>query len=88
MEQLSLGVCGTSRKENEHRLPLHPRHLHRVPELLRPGIFGSGLDTLLARLRRVIDEHGAEDRYDRRELDDEPSVTGAVRRTLRNCHNR
>jgi hypothetical protein len=26
-----------------------------------PGIFGSGLDTLLARLRRAIDEHGAAD---------------------------
>jgi Protein of unknown function DUF262 len=29
-----------------------------VRALLMPGIFGSGLDTLLARLRRVIDERG------------------------------
>jgi hypothetical protein len=29
-----------------------------VRALLMPGVFGSGLDTLLGRLRRVIDEHG------------------------------
>jgi alanine dehydrogenase len=27
---LSLGVVGTSAKENEHRLPLHPEHLTRI----------------------------------------------------------
>ena len=31
-----------------------------VRALLMPGVFGSGLDTLLGRLRRVIDEHGAD----------------------------
>jgi hypothetical protein len=31
-----------------------------IRSLLMPGIFGSGLDTLLARLRRAIDEHGAQ----------------------------
>jgi alanine dehydrogenase len=31
---LSLGVIGTSAKENEHRLPLHPEHLSRLaPEV-------------------------------------------------------
>jgi alanine dehydrogenase len=31
---LSLGVIGTSTKENEHRLPLHPEHLSRLaPEV-------------------------------------------------------
>jgi alanine dehydrogenase len=31
---LSLGVVGTSTKENEHRLPLHPDHLPRIaPEI-------------------------------------------------------
>jgi alanine dehydrogenase len=31
---LSLGVVGTSAKENEHRLPLHPAHLPRIaPEI-------------------------------------------------------
>ena len=34
MSPLSLGVIGTSAKENEHRLPLHPDHLPR----LDPGI--------------------------------------------------
>jgi len=31
-----------------------------IRALLMPGIFGSGLDTLLGRLRRVIDDSGAE----------------------------
>lgn len=39
MVQFSVGVMARSLKENEHRLPLHPRHVHRIPELLRPGIF-------------------------------------------------
>ena len=39
MEQLSLGVCGTSRKENEHRLPIHPLHLDRIDAGLRARIF-------------------------------------------------
>jgi len=30
-----LGVVATSRKENEHRLPIHPRHLAEVPEAER-----------------------------------------------------
>jgi alanine dehydrogenase len=36
---LTLGVMAQSLKENEHRLPLHPEHLHRIPEELRDGIF-------------------------------------------------
>ncbi|MER7071219.1 N(5)-(carboxyethyl)ornithine synthase [Terrabacter sp. NPDC000476] len=36
---LTLGVLGRSLKENEHRLPIHPRHLDRVPAALREGIF-------------------------------------------------
>ena len=39
MEQLSLGVCGTSRKEHEHRLPIHPLHLDRIEPDLRARIF-------------------------------------------------
>jgi len=39
MVQLRLGVLGRSLKENEHRLPLHPRHFDRIPEELREGIF-------------------------------------------------
>ena len=38
MVQLTVGVMAQSLKENEHRLPLHPRHIHRIPEELRPGI--------------------------------------------------
>ena len=32
---LQLGVIGTSKKENERRMPLHPEHLPRLPEELR-----------------------------------------------------
>jgi alanine dehydrogenase len=39
MERLSLGVLGTSRKEHEYRLPIHPLHLDRVDADLRPRIF-------------------------------------------------
>ena len=39
MDQLSVGLVGTSRKENEHRLPIHPLHFGRIEEDLRRGIF-------------------------------------------------
>ncbi len=39
MNQLSIGVVGRSRKENEHRLPLHPAHLDRIPAELRGQVF-------------------------------------------------
>ncbi|MDP8223800.1 MAG: hypothetical protein P9L99_10610, partial [Candidatus Lernaella stagnicola] len=32
---LKLGVIGTSKKENEKRVPLHPDHLSRIPEDVR-----------------------------------------------------
>ncbi len=39
MEQLSIGVLGKSSKENEHRLPIHPRHLGQIDADLRERIF-------------------------------------------------
>jgi alanine dehydrogenase len=36
---LTLGVMGRSLKENERRLPLHPRHLDRIPDDLRERVF-------------------------------------------------
>jgi alanine dehydrogenase len=39
MAQLSLGIMARSRKENEHRLPIHPLHLDRVDADLRARIF-------------------------------------------------
>ena len=39
MAQLSLGVMSRSAKENERRLPLHPRHLDRIDPALRSRIF-------------------------------------------------
>lgn len=35
---LSLGVIGHSRKENEHRLPIHPDHFGLIPEHVRSSI--------------------------------------------------
>jgi alanine dehydrogenase len=39
MEQLSLGVIARSRKEDERRLPIHPRHIERIDEDLRRHIY-------------------------------------------------
>jgi alanine dehydrogenase len=39
MDELSLGVIATSRKEHEGRLPIHPRHLERIDAGLRRRIF-------------------------------------------------
>ncbi len=39
MSPLTLGVMSTSRKQDERRLPLHPRHLDRMPEDLRPSVY-------------------------------------------------
>ncbi len=39
MDELSLGVMAQSRKENEHRLPIHPAHLTRIDADLRERIF-------------------------------------------------
>jgi alanine dehydrogenase len=38
-DQLSLGVISRSRKENERRLPIHPRHLERIDADLRARIY-------------------------------------------------
>jgi alanine dehydrogenase len=35
MRKLTLGVIGTSRKEDEKRVPIHPDHLSRLPEDIR-----------------------------------------------------
>ncbi len=35
MSKLTLGIIGTSKKEDERRLPIHPEHLSRIPEQLR-----------------------------------------------------
>ena len=39
MDRLSLGVIARSRKENELRLPIHPRHLDRIDADLRDRIY-------------------------------------------------
>ena len=39
MGQLSLGVIARSRKENERRLAIHPRHVERIEAGLRRSIY-------------------------------------------------
>jgi alanine dehydrogenase len=39
VQQLSLGLVSRSRKENERRLPIHPRHLERLDPGLRALVF-------------------------------------------------
>lgn len=35
MDFLKMGVIGTSKKEDERRVPIHPEHLNRLPEQIR-----------------------------------------------------
>ncbi|WP_405181363.1 N(5)-(carboxyethyl)ornithine synthase [Nocardia sp. NBC_01377] len=49
MKQLSVGVVATSRKDDEHRLAIHPAHLDRIDPGLR---------------ERIYLEHGYGDRFD------------------------
>ena len=35
MKKLTIGVIGTSKKEDERRFPIHPEHLSRIPEEFR-----------------------------------------------------
>ncbi|AXA33130.1 N(5)-(carboxyethyl)ornithine synthase [Francisella adeliensis] len=43
MNKLTFGVIGTSRKENEQRLPIHPDHISEIPKEIREQlIFESG----------------------------------------------
>ena len=39
MTQLKVGVFGASRKENEFRLPIHPRHFDRIDPTLRSALY-------------------------------------------------
>ncbi len=44
---LKLGVIGTSKKENERRIPIHPDHFPRLPEQIRRQlVFEQGYGTL------------------------------------------
>ncbi len=50
MSKLTFGVIGTSRKEDEQRIPIHPEHMLRLPENIRRQLifeegYGKPLDT-------------------------------------------
>lgn len=38
MSELTIGVVGTSRKQDERRVPIHPEHLPRLPEHIRRNL--------------------------------------------------
>ncbi|MCW2836735.1 MAG: alanine dehydrogenase, partial [Marmoricola sp.] len=63
--KLRLGVIGSSSKENEHRLPLHPEHLGRIPPELQ---------------RLITLEHGFGRRFRRSDADLADSVAGFASR--------
>jgi alanine dehydrogenase len=57
---LRLGVVGTSSKENEHRLPLHPEHLSRLdPALARQITLEHGYGARFGRSDEELGEHVA-----------------------------
>ena len=46
MTELTMGVIGTSKKEDERRVPIHPEHLMRLPENIRHQlVFEKGYGT-------------------------------------------
>lgn len=46
MTELTVGVIGTSKKEDERRVPIHPEHLMRLPENIRRQlVFENGYGT-------------------------------------------
>lgn len=66
MKNLTLGVIGTSRKEDEKRVPIHPDHLSRLPENIRKQLifekgygasFGISDDFLVSRTGGVASRH-------------------------------
>ncbi|WP_107767201.1 N(5)-(carboxyethyl)ornithine synthase [Nocardioides terrigena] len=60
MSLLRLGVVGTSSKENEHRLPLHPEHLSRLdPALARQITLEHGYGARFGRSDEELGEHVA-----------------------------
>ena len=59
MSELTLGVFGTSQKENEHRLPIHPEHFERIEPELRQRIYlekgyGSRFGSTSAELESLV----------------------------------
>ena len=58
MQELSLGVVGTSRKPDEQRLPIHPAHIERIDAGLRRRMF---FEHGYARSFGVADERLSED---------------------------
>jgi len=58
MSELTFGVIGTSKMENEQRVPIHPNHLLRLPEQLRKRLifeqgYGEPFDTSDAEIAAI-----------------------------------
>ena len=57
MAFLKMGVIGTSKKENERRVPIHPEHLKGLPEYIRKQLifekgYGTPSNTKVAEITR------------------------------------
>ncbi|GAF75607.1 unnamed protein product [marine sediment metagenome] len=39
LTMLTVGVFGTSKKENEFRVPIHPKHIPHIPRRIRKNLF-------------------------------------------------
>ena len=66
MSKLTFGVIGTSKKEDEQRIPIHPEHLPRLPEQIRRQLifeegygapFGIADTEIAAQTRGVATRH-------------------------------
>jgi len=67
MNNLKIGVIGTSKKEDEQRYPIHPAHLSRIPEKLRKQLIfeeGYGLPFGITDEQIASQTGGIASRYD------------------------
>ena len=63
MTLLSLGVIGSSAKENEHRLPLHPEHIPHLDADLRAESFDPDAAALRGMAFERLDQLALEHLY-------------------------
>ena len=55
MNELIIGVVGTSKKKGERRIPIHPQHLSRIPQHIRNQmIFEEGYGAPFDILEQII----------------------------------
>jgi hypothetical protein len=56
--EFKMGVIGTSKKEDERRVPIHPEHLKRLPEYIRRQLIfekGYGAPSTLVMMKSLTE---------------------------------